>query len=117
MNYKQLIEDAVQEKSSVILELSDRTFDLAEVGFREFKTVQLYIDALKQEGFDVECGLDGMPTAFKASYGSGKPVIGYLAEYDALPDLSQKANCAERCPAEEGGPNGHGCGHNLLGAG
>lgn len=117
MNYKQLIEDAVQEKSSVILELSDRTFNLAEVGFREFKTVQLYIDALKQEGFDVECGLDGMPTAFKASYGSGKPVIGYLAEYDALPDLSQKANCAERCPAEEGGPNGHGCGHNLLGAG
>ena len=117
MNYKQLIEDAVQEKSSVILELSDRTFDLAEVGFREFKTVQLYIDALKQEGFDVECGLDGMPTAFKASYGSGKPVIGYLAEYDALPDLSQKANCAERCPAEEGGPNGHGCGHNNLGVG
>lgn len=117
MDYKQLIEAAIQEKAPVILNLSDRVFDLAELGFQEFKTVQLYVDALKQEGFAVECGLDGMPTAFKATYGSGKPVIGYLAEYDALPDLSQEADSAQRRPTAGDNPNGHGCGHNLLGAG
>jgi len=117
MDYKQLIEEAIQEKSSAIVDLSDQVFDFAEVGFREFKTTQLYKDLLEQEGFTVESGLDGMPTAFKASYGSGKPVIGYLAEYDALPDLSQEANSVCCRPAEGDNPNGHGCGHNLLGAG
>ena len=117
MNYSQLIEEAVHEKAPVILDLSDRVFDLAELGFQEFQTARLYTDALKREGFTVECGLDGMPTAFKAAYGSGKPVIGYLAEYDALPDMSQEANCAQRQSAGTDNPNGHGCGHNLLGAG
>ena len=101
----------------MILDLSDQVFDFAELGFHEFKTVELYIRYLEQEGFRVECGLDGMPTAFKATYGSGRPVIGYLAEYDALPALSQKANCTQRQPVGNGNPNGHGCGHNLLGAG
>lgn len=117
MNCRQLIETAVQEKASLILDLSDQVFDFAEIGFQEFKTARLYTDLLRQEGFAVEQGLDGMPTAFKAVYGSGKPVIGYLAEYDALPDLSQQADCAQRRPAAGDNPNGHGCGHNLLGAG
>lgn len=117
MNHKQLIEAAVEEKASAILELSDQVFDLAEVGFREYQTVQLYWEALEKEGFQVERGLDGMPTAFKAVYGSGKPVIGYLAEYDALPNLSQEAGSTQRRPASGDNPNGHGCGHNLLGAG
>ena len=117
MQYKQMIEQAIQEKASAVLDLSDQVFDFAELGFQEFKTAQLYVDLLKEEGFQVETGLDAMPTAFKATYGSGKPVIGYLAEYDALPDLSQQADCAERRPACGDNPNGHGCGHNLLGAG
>ena len=117
MRYKQLIDSAVEEKASAIVGLSDQIFDFAEIGFQEFKTAQLYAKALEEEGFQVESGLDGMPTAFKASYGSGKPVIGYLAEYDALPDLSQQANCVQRRPACADNPNGHGCGHNLLGAG
>lgn len=117
MDYKQLIEEAVQEKSAAVLDLSDRIFDLAETGFQEFQTARLYVEALEKEGFQVDSGLDGMPTAFKAVYGSGKPVIGYLAEYDALPDLSQEAGSTQRRPACGGNPNGHGCGHNLLGAG
>ena len=58
-----------------------------------------------------------MPTAFKAVYGSGKPVIGFLAEYDALPELSQEGGCTMRKEAAGDNPDGHGCGHNLLGAG
>ena len=62
-------------------------------------------------------GVGGMPTAFKAVYGSGKPVIGFLAEYDALPELSQEGGCTMRKKAAGDNPDGHGCGHNLLGAG
>ncbi len=62
-------------------------------------------------------GIAGMPTAFTASYGEGKPVIGLLAEYDALPELSQEGGCTVRKPAAGDNPDGHGCGHNLLGAG
>src|SRR5699024_10845515 len=77
--------------------------------------VSLYKKLLEQEGFDVQTNIAGMPTAFMASYGSGKPIIGITAEYDALPQLSQKAGKAEYSPIEEGG-HGHGCGHNSLGA-
>lgn len=117
MDRKEFVIHAVEEKKHLILELSDKIFDYAELGFHEFKTAELYERVLKEEGFAVEMGLGGMPTAFKAVYGEGKPVIGLLAEYDALPELSQKGGCTMRVPTEDENPDGHGCGHNLLGAG
>src|SRR5699024_6661314 len=68
---------------------------------------------LKKEGFYIETGLAGMETAFVATWGDGKPVIGVLGEYDALPGLSQK-NIGVKDPIEKDG-NGHGCGHNIFG--
>ena len=83
---------------------------------REFKSGELYAQVLKEEGFEVEHPFCGIETAFRASYGSGKPVIGILAEYDALTGLSQVAGQQSREELVSNG-NGHGCGHNLLGAG
>lgn len=117
MDNKELVIRAVEEKQDLIVDVSDKTFDFAETGFHEFKTAKLYEEVLKEEGFQVEMGLAGMPTAFKAVYGEGKPVIGYLAEYDALPELSQKGGLTKRVPTDDENPDGHGCGHNLLGAG
>lgn len=117
MTYKEFVTQAIEEKKERIIDLSDRIFDFAELGFHEFKTAALYEEVLKKEGFQVEMGLAGMPTAFKASFGHGKPVIGMLAEYDALPELSQIGGRTERIPREDENPDGHGCGHNLLGAG
>lgn len=117
MDKKQFVNKVLEEKKSLIVSLSDQIFDFAEIGFHEFKTAALYEKVLKEEGFEVETGIDGMPTAFRASYGSGKPVVGFLAEYDALPELSQKGGCVNRVPTEDPNPDGHGCGHNLLGAG
>ena len=70
-------------------------------------------DKLAADGFDVDWGAGGMPTAFVAEWGSGAPIIGFLGEYDALPGLSQELS-SEKSPIENGGP-GHGCGHNLYG--
>lgn len=117
MTHKEFVTQAIEEKKERIIDLSDRIFDFAELGFHEFKTAALYEEVLKKEGFQVEMGLAGMPTAFKASFGHGKPVIGMLAEYDALPELSQIGGRTERIPREDENPDGHGCGHNLLGAG
>ncbi|MCI8512633.1 MAG: amidohydrolase [Lachnospiraceae bacterium] len=117
MDGKALVVRTVEEKREQIVSLSDRVFEFAEIGFREFKTAALYKEVLEQEGFSVTMGIAGMPTAFTASYGEGKPVIGLLAEYDALPELSQEGGYTVRKPAAGDNPDGHGCGHNLLGAG
>lgn len=117
MTHKEFVTKVIEEKQDLIVDLSDRIFDFAELGFHEFKTAALYEEVLKKEGFQVEMGVAGMPTAFKASFGQGKPMIGMLAEYDALPELSQKGGLTERIPREDENPDGHGCGHNLLGAG
>lgn len=87
-----------------------------ELSMQEYKSSGILINLLKQNGFSVEAGVAGMPTAFIASYGSGKPVIGINAEYDALPGLSQNREKLEKSPVISGAP-GHGCGHNLLGTG
>ena len=87
----------------------------AEVGFKENKSAQLHVQHLLEAGFKVETGVGGMPTAFVATYGSGKPVIGILAEYDALPGLSQSATPEKSII--EGKAAGHGCGHDLFGTG
>ncbi len=96
--------------------LSDQIWTFSETRFEEVRSANVLCDTLKKEAFEIESGIGGMPTAFIASYGSGSPVIGILAEYDALSGLSQKAGHGDKCPVEEGG-NGHGCGHNLLGVG
>jgi aminobenzoyl-glutamate utilization protein B len=88
-------------------------WEYAEVGYKEEKSTALHQQTLRQNGFEVVPGVAGMPTAFVASYGSGKPVIGILAEFDALPGLSQEAT-PEKKPIE-GKDAGHACGHHLFG--
>ena len=105
--------DAIWEEA---VRLSDAIWDAAEIAYNEHQSSALLSEALSKEGFGVEKGTGGIPTAFKASYGEGKPVVGLLAEYDALSGLSQKADRPAQEPIVHGG-NGHGCGHNLLGAG
>lgn len=116
MDNKTMINQAVDKKSGTILDLSDRIFEYAEIGFREFKSSELFCEKLEGEGFEVTKGIAGMPTAFRAQYGTGKPVIGLMAEYDALPGLGQIGGCGVKTETK-GNPGGHGCGHNLLGAG
>jgi aminobenzoyl-glutamate utilization protein B len=94
--------------------IADAIWSYAELGLQEYKSSALLIETFEREGFKIEKGLAGMPTCFVATYGSGKPVIGILAEYDALPMVSQKAFAVEHDPVVEGGP-GHGCGHNMMG--
>jgi len=93
--------------------ISDRIWEYAELGLQEFNSSKLLADTLEAAGFTVERGLAGMPTCFVATYGSGKPVIGLLGEFDALPMLSQKGRVAKQEPVVEGAP-GHGCGHNAM---
>lgn len=107
---------AIDNKSVLVSEVADQVWGYAELSLQEEQSAALYCQVLAQEGFTVEKGICNIPTAFSASYGSGRPVIGLLAEYDALSGLSQIAGSLERKEREEGGC-GHGCGHNLLGAG
>jgi aminobenzoyl-glutamate utilization protein B len=94
--------------------ISDSIWSFAELGMQEFRSSALLIRSLENEGFKVEKGVAGMPTCFVATWGSGKPVIGILGEFDALPMISQKALTPKQIPIVAGGP-GHGCGHNLMG--
>jgi aminobenzoyl-glutamate utilization protein B len=95
--------------------ISDSIWSYAEIGFQEFWSSDLLSKTLKDNGFEVQKDVSGMPTAFIAIYGSGKPVIAFLAEFDALQGLSQKAGVTKKEPVIEGAP-GHGLGHNTMGA-
>ena len=106
----------IEDKKELITEVADKIWEYAELSLQEFKSAALYCEVLEREGFQVEKGTSGIETAFKASYGQGRPYIGVLAEYDALSGLSQEAGKTERKELHPGGA-GHGCGHNLLGAG
>ena len=88
---------------------------MAETAFEETKSAEILASYAEKNGFNVERGVAGMPTAFVATYGSGSPVISVLGEFDALPGISQKA-IPTKSPLKEGAA-GHGCGHNLFGAG
>lgn len=105
--------DWIYGNKKTLTDISDAIWDYAETALREHRSSELMQKVLAENGFAVEAGISGMPTAFRAVWGSGKPVIGYLGEFDALPDLSQQA-VPERVSAD-GRKNGHGCGHNLLG--
>jgi len=111
---KQKALDWISENESRIIEVSDRIWEFAELGLKEFKSSSLLAEELRKAGFKIEMGVAGMPTAFVATYGSGEPVIGVMGEYDALPGLSQKPLPTKE-PLVEGAP-GHGCGHNIHGA-
>jgi len=106
---------AVESHRKTILDANRAIWEFAEVGLAEKKSAAHLVSQLKANGFEVQTGVAGMPTAFVASYGHGKPVIGILAEYDALPGLSQKVSPIQ-VPYAEGKP-GHGCGHSGLGSG
>ena len=114
----QTIQNLVSAKADTAIALAKEIWGYAELSYDEVRSSSALIAALKKEGFSIEEGIAGIPTAFTATFsrGSGKPVVGFLAEYDALSGLSQKAACPVQEPIQEGG-DGHGCGHNLLGAG
>lgn len=95
--------------------LARRIWEWAEVGYKETRSSRLLQDALEAEGFQIQAGVADIPTAFVASWGSGKPVIAILAEYDALPGVNQDS-LPTRAPID-GKHAGHACGHNVFGAG
>jgi aminobenzoyl-glutamate utilization protein B len=92
-------------------EMVDMIFSFSELGFQEQWTSEYVTGILKKEGFRVEMGVAGMPTGYVASWGSGKPVVGFMADIDGLPETSQKPGVAYHDPLIAGGP-GHGEGHN-----
>lgn len=115
MMNKQKLYDSVDKNAEKITALSDAIWDFSELSMKEYKSAAYYCDLLEQEGFRVERKLCGIPTAFSGSFGSGKPRIGILGEFDALSGLSQCPGSTKRESLHPGG-NGQGCGHNLLGA-
>ena len=107
---------SIDERKDALTAAGDSIWDHPQINFHEDYAADKLCAILSENGFTVERPLDGMPTAFRATYGSGKPVIAYLGEYDALSALSQQAGSLTKSPIESGAP-GHGCGHNLLGVG
>ena len=114
--FKRSAIEYIDLKAPLVTEVADKIWDYAELSLQEDRSAKLYCDVLRAEGFTVEENVCGIATAFTASYGAGKPVIGILAEYDALSGLSQVGGSLVRQELVPGG-TGHGCGHNLLGAG
>lgn len=110
------ITNLIEQKRDKFIALSKKIWEVPELYFEEHQSSSYLIGALEEEGFQVERGVAGLSTAFVGSFGTGKPVVGILGEYDALPELSQKKGLTHPDPVVEGG-NGHGCGHNLLGTG
>ena len=110
-----ILEWADKQKDS-FFQTADLLWENPELGMEEYASSSKLQELCGQNGFTVESGVADMPTAFIASWGQGEPVIGFSAEFDCLPGLSQDRNALEKKPLIEGGP-GHGCGHNLLGTG
>ena len=106
----------VDSRKSPYIALSDRIWSYAELAYREHRSAADIEAALRAEGFRVETGIAGIPTALVGEAGQGGPVIAILGEYDALPGLSNEAGKAQHQPVPDQ-CNGHGCGHNLLGSG
>lgn len=106
---------SIEAQSDDLIKISDEIWALAETAFEESGSAELLASYAEKNGFRVERGVAEMPTGFTAEYGEGHPIIGILGEFDALPGLSQDVN-PEKTPLKEGGA-GHGCGHNLFGAG
>ncbi len=112
-NY-QFVDDIIESRRDDFCAIADDIWDHPETRFQEFWSAARLADALEAEGFQLTRHAGGIPNAFIASFGEGKPVIALLGEFDALAGLSQQAHSAEPISATPG-ENGHGCGHNLLG--
>lgn len=111
-NKKMILEEVRKQKEKMTI-MSDQIWALAETAFEEKESSKILSDYAESQGFKVERGVADMPTAFVATYGTGKPIIGILGEFDALPGISQKAQSTKQ--ALKNGAGGHGCGHNLFG--
>ena len=112
---KDAVIKSVDKHQQELIGISDKVWAYAETALKEYKSSKELADYAEAQGFTVKRGVAGMPTAFTAEFGSGKPVIGIMGEFDALPGISQKAQ-PTKDPLASGAP-GHGCGHNLFGAG
>lgn len=112
---KKAIVSSIEAKSAEWGKVANSIWSYAEMGYIEEKSSILLQSKLKEAGFQIEAGVADLPTAFVATYGSGKPVIGILAEFDALPGLSQQATPVRNAIPDQKG--GHACGHHLFGAG
>ncbi|VEI10181.1 Catalyzes the cleavage of p-aminobenzoyl-glutamate to p-aminobenzoate and glutamate, subunit B [Klebsiella aerogenes] len=110
----QFVDDIIESRRDDFCAIADDIWDHPETRFQEFWSAARLADALESEGFQLSRHAGGIPNAFIASFGEGKPVIALLGEFDALAGLSQQAHSAEPTSATPG-ENGHGCGHNLLG--
>jgi aminobenzoyl-glutamate utilization protein B len=111
----QVVIDWLDQNQDPFIEMSDQIWANPELAWKEFKASRLQADYLEGEGFSITWDIGGLNTAFVAEWGEGKPILGFIGEYDALPGLSQKVQATKEA-IEEDGP-GHGCGHNLLGTG
>jgi aminobenzoyl-glutamate utilization protein B len=105
---------SIDRHRAELITIADQIWEFAETALQEYRSAALLAEFAESQGFAVERGVAEMPTAFVASYGSGRPIIGVLGEYDALPGISQKVQTTRE--AFEEGAAGHGCGHNLFGA-
>lgn len=115
MQTKEEIISWLDQNQKPYIQMADFIWENPETAYKEFKSSKYQADFLEEAGFRVKWDIGGINTAFVAEWGQGKPVIGFIGEYDALASLSQKIQTSPE-PVMEGGP-GHGCGHNLLGTG
>ena len=113
-NEKKAVIQSLEAKKQQYVDVATNIWNLAELGYKEGKSANLLQSMLKEEGFTIETGVAGIPTAFTATFGSGTPVIGVLGEYDALPGFSQDAVPFKK--ELSGNTNGHACGHHLFGS-
>ena len=108
---------AVEQATPIIQRIAKEVWQFSELSLQEIKSAQLIIDILQEQGFTITSrGTAGVPTAFIAEYGPRTPTVGFLVEYDALPGLGNEP-VPYREPRKDQVTSGHGCGHNLLGAG
>ena len=114
-NLKKEATENIQKGYDAYKNIALNIWGFAEVGYKEVKSSALLQSTLKSNGFNVEVGVAGMPTAFVATYGTGQPVIALLAEFDALPGISQDS-AATKTPLN-GKTSSHACGHHLFGTG
>lgn len=115
MRYEEFLK-VIDDKGDIFKGISDALWENPEIPFEEYEAAKLITKTMEDEGFTVTRGVAGMPTAFTATYGSGSPKLGILAEYDALSGMSQKGGLAEK-KSIPGIDAGHGCGHNLFAGG
>jgi aminobenzoyl-glutamate utilization protein B len=108
---RQEAQERAGAQAKLVQQMTDSLFSFSELGYQEFESAKYITDVLKRNGFRIQMGAAGMPTAFVAEWGSGKPVIGLMADIDGLPETSQKPGIPRHEPLIEGGP-GHGEGHN-----